>query len=237
MVPVAGLEPARCRHRWILSPLRLPIPSHRQNNVTYYTLLCRKKQALFLIFRRRTGRRRLRILQPVQRPGVAGHAPEVRDRIGPVDIMDPRLLGQLADEYPIPFERAVRLVWKAARRIRVRALLAFVAAFIREKQEVLHLPAEPLVQDAAGFPKLLHSRNHSLVIERVLQVVFDAEHQHAVVPLHARAAFFHRADGRRARPRLAVLAAGVHRAHPPHLLRETDVRGIDESVLEHPCLR
>ena len=30
MVPVAGLEPARCRHRWILSPLRLPIPSHRQ---------------------------------------------------------------------------------------------------------------------------------------------------------------------------------------------------------------
>ena len=30
LVPVAGLEPARCRHRWILSPLRLPIPSHRQ---------------------------------------------------------------------------------------------------------------------------------------------------------------------------------------------------------------
>ena len=29
VVPVAGLEPARCRHRWILSPLRLPIPSHR----------------------------------------------------------------------------------------------------------------------------------------------------------------------------------------------------------------
>ena len=29
-MPVAGLEPARCRHRWILSPLRLPIPSHRQ---------------------------------------------------------------------------------------------------------------------------------------------------------------------------------------------------------------
>ena len=28
LVPVAGLEPARCRHRWILSPLRLPIPSH-----------------------------------------------------------------------------------------------------------------------------------------------------------------------------------------------------------------
>ena len=30
MVPVAGLEPARCCQRWILSPLRLPIPSHRQ---------------------------------------------------------------------------------------------------------------------------------------------------------------------------------------------------------------
>ena len=29
MVPVAGLEPARCRHRGILSPLRLPIPPHR----------------------------------------------------------------------------------------------------------------------------------------------------------------------------------------------------------------
>ena len=30
MVPVTGLEPVRCRQRWILSPLRLPIPSHRQ---------------------------------------------------------------------------------------------------------------------------------------------------------------------------------------------------------------
>ena len=29
MVPVAGVEPARCRHRWILNPVRLPIPSHR----------------------------------------------------------------------------------------------------------------------------------------------------------------------------------------------------------------
>ena len=29
VVPVAGLEPARYRYRWILSPLRLPIPSHR----------------------------------------------------------------------------------------------------------------------------------------------------------------------------------------------------------------
>ena len=29
LVPVAGVEPARCCHRRILSPLRLPIPSHR----------------------------------------------------------------------------------------------------------------------------------------------------------------------------------------------------------------
>ena len=30
MVPVAGVEPARCRHRRILNPVRLPIPSHRR---------------------------------------------------------------------------------------------------------------------------------------------------------------------------------------------------------------
>ena len=36
LVPVAGLEPARCRHRWILSPLRLPIPSHRQTPCIVY---------------------------------------------------------------------------------------------------------------------------------------------------------------------------------------------------------
>lgn len=35
VVPVAGLEPARCRQRWILSPLRLPIPSHRQVRMYY----------------------------------------------------------------------------------------------------------------------------------------------------------------------------------------------------------
>ena len=32
LVPVTGLEPVRCRQRWILSPLRLPIPSHRHVN-------------------------------------------------------------------------------------------------------------------------------------------------------------------------------------------------------------
>ena len=44
LVPVAGLEPARYRYRWILSPLRLPIPSHRQvilphGRLNYYTQL------------------------------------------------------------------------------------------------------------------------------------------------------------------------------------------------------
>ena len=30
MVPVIGVEPIRYRYHWILSPARLPIPSHRQ---------------------------------------------------------------------------------------------------------------------------------------------------------------------------------------------------------------
>lgn len=37
MVPVAGLEPARILLRGILSPLCLPIPSHRR--VSYYSAL------------------------------------------------------------------------------------------------------------------------------------------------------------------------------------------------------
>ena len=40
MVPVAGLEPAHCCQRRILSPLRLPISSHRHDafvNALYYT--------------------------------------------------------------------------------------------------------------------------------------------------------------------------------------------------------
>ena len=47
MVPVAGLEPARCRQRWILSPLRLPIPSHRQVRLVLYAIE-RKIASLFL---------------------------------------------------------------------------------------------------------------------------------------------------------------------------------------------
>ena len=34
LVPVVGLEPTRCRHQRILSPSRLPIPSHRRG--AYY---------------------------------------------------------------------------------------------------------------------------------------------------------------------------------------------------------
>jgi len=29
LVPGAGIEPARCRQRWILSPVRLPVPPSR----------------------------------------------------------------------------------------------------------------------------------------------------------------------------------------------------------------
>ena len=36
LVPVAGVEPARCRHRRILNPVRLPIPSHRRGWLSYY---------------------------------------------------------------------------------------------------------------------------------------------------------------------------------------------------------
>ena len=49
LVPVAGLEPARYRYRWILSPLRLPIPSHRHmvRKILYRTK--RKKSSTFPI--------------------------------------------------------------------------------------------------------------------------------------------------------------------------------------------
>ncbi len=33
LVLVAGLEPARCCHRGILSPLRLPIPPHQHRQI------------------------------------------------------------------------------------------------------------------------------------------------------------------------------------------------------------
>lgn len=33
-----GVEPSRCRHRWILSPLRLPIPPSPQCDVRIFYL-------------------------------------------------------------------------------------------------------------------------------------------------------------------------------------------------------
>ena len=53
LVPVAGLEPARCRHQRILSPSRLPIPSHRQRLpciIHESTSLCKGKVPAFFAF-------------------------------------------------------------------------------------------------------------------------------------------------------------------------------------------
>ena len=49
MVPVAGLEPARCRQRWILSPLRLPF--HHTGTVLYdYRAFTEKLQVPYTSF-------------------------------------------------------------------------------------------------------------------------------------------------------------------------------------------
>ena len=52
LVPVVGLEPTRCRHQRILSPSRLPIPSHRLIFLqhSYCTTFDAKSQALFCGF-------------------------------------------------------------------------------------------------------------------------------------------------------------------------------------------
>ena len=41
MVPEAGIEPARYRYRWILSPVRLPVSPLGQRD--YYILIAFKK--------------------------------------------------------------------------------------------------------------------------------------------------------------------------------------------------
>ncbi len=46
LVPLAGVEPARYRYRWILSPLRLPIPSQRHEAI-FIILDCAKKSKTF----------------------------------------------------------------------------------------------------------------------------------------------------------------------------------------------
>ena len=50
LVPVTGLEPVRCRQRWILSPLRLPIPSHRHIDFGIISYLRCKFKGKFNIF-------------------------------------------------------------------------------------------------------------------------------------------------------------------------------------------
>ncbi len=43
MVPVAGVEPARCFQQRILSPSRLPIPTHRLSKKHYNRALTKKQ--------------------------------------------------------------------------------------------------------------------------------------------------------------------------------------------------
>ena len=48
LVPLTGIEPVRCFHRGILSPLRLPIPPQRRRmglNLSHLTIAPRKSQA------------------------------------------------------------------------------------------------------------------------------------------------------------------------------------------------
>ena len=44
VVPVVGVEPTRCRQQRILSPSRLPIPTHRRVELFYYTINKPKNQ-------------------------------------------------------------------------------------------------------------------------------------------------------------------------------------------------
>ena len=45
LVPVTGLEPVRCRHRWILSPLRLPFhhTGRCENSIVYFFKKSKRK--------------------------------------------------------------------------------------------------------------------------------------------------------------------------------------------------
>ena len=61
LVPVTGLEPVRCRQRWILSPLRLPIPSHWQTALfqdSFYIIAKDRKfckHNFWAVYRRQSG--------------------------------------------------------------------------------------------------------------------------------------------------------------------------------------
>ena len=41
-----GVEPIRCHHQWILSPSRLPIPTHRRGTGSVYNTLWKKSRPL-----------------------------------------------------------------------------------------------------------------------------------------------------------------------------------------------
>lgn len=45
-VPVVGVEPTRCHHQRILSPSRLPIPTHRRGTGSVYNTLWKKSRPL-----------------------------------------------------------------------------------------------------------------------------------------------------------------------------------------------
>ena len=47
LVPVAGVEPARYRYHRILSPARLPIPSHRRGDLTYTVYHIRREKSRY----------------------------------------------------------------------------------------------------------------------------------------------------------------------------------------------
>ena len=50
MVPVAGVEPARYRYQRILSPPRLPIPTHRLDIIIIQLLLEKSNNHIQLFF-------------------------------------------------------------------------------------------------------------------------------------------------------------------------------------------
>lgn len=49
MVPEAGIEPARYRYRWILSPVRLPVSPLGQR-VNYITVMKKVETLIFMLF-------------------------------------------------------------------------------------------------------------------------------------------------------------------------------------------
>ena len=57
LVPVVGVEPTRYRYHWILSPARLPIPSHRQ--IGTYNIIARSKKVVKVFFEKITRKKKV----------------------------------------------------------------------------------------------------------------------------------------------------------------------------------